>query len=177
MTSRYTFNPSFAHAIRIRALTLTELSRRAGVALATTSSAVRCHEVNLTTAVRLARVVDAAPVVPELERWALVPASPRQRPKRLSRISQPRKGATDLHPGVVPSRLGRGATGTGMRVTGGMAARGVGAASRRTSATPPVPTDAPSTRIRPAGSARQAPATTSPADLPTGAGVSDEGSC
>jgi len=33
MTSRYTFDPSFAQAIRIRGLTLTELSRRAGVAL------------------------------------------------------------------------------------------------------------------------------------------------
>jgi hypothetical protein len=168
MTSRYTFDPSFAHAIRIRGLTLTELSHRAGVVLTTTSSAVRCHEVNLTTALRLARAVDAAPVVPELERWALVPASPQQRAKRPPRISQSRKGAANLHPGLVPSRLGRGATGTGTRVTGGMA-RGLSAQRPgQHAATPPDPTNPPSPRVRPAGSARHAPGPLSPADPQTG---------
>jgi len=154
MTSRFTFSPEFAHEVRLRGLTLTELARRAGVALATASSAVRCHEVNLTTAVRLARVVDAAPVVPELERWALVPASLQQRTKRRSRISQPRKGATDLHPALVPRRGRRGATVTGMRVAGGMAP---GLSARRAGehdATPSDPADARAPRIRPAGSAR-----------------------
>jgi hypothetical protein len=169
MTSRYTFNPSFAHAIRIRGLTLTELSRRAEVVLTTTSSAVRCHEVNLTTALRLARAVDAAPVIPELERWALVPASPQQRTQRPSRITQPRKRAADQPPGLVPRRLGRGATGTGMQVAGGMA-RGLPAQrSGEPAATPSDPADAPSPRIRPTGSARRAPAPASPTDPQTGA--------
>jgi hypothetical protein len=92
MSSRYTFDPSIVHALRIRGLTLTEWARRGGVVIATASSAVHGHEVNLTTAWRLTRVLDAAPVVPALERWALVPASPQQRPKRGSRINQARRG-------------------------------------------------------------------------------------
>jgi hypothetical protein len=154
MSSRYTFDPSVVHALRIRGLTVSEWARRGGVVIATASSAVHGHEVNLTTAWRLTRVLDAAPVVPALERWALLPGSPQQPPKRGSRISQARRGATDLHPGLVPRRLGRGVTDTGMRVTGGTAGRGVSAASRRPRATPPDPTDAPAPPIRPAGSAR-----------------------
>jgi hypothetical protein len=76
MTSRIVFGPAFLQAIRVRGLTLTEVARRAPAAVATVSSAVRGHPVNITTALRLARVVNAAPIVPELETWARVPGSP-----------------------------------------------------------------------------------------------------
>ena len=75
MTSRIVFGPAFLEAIRVRGLTLTEVARRAPAAVATVSSAVRGHPVNITTALRLARVVNAAPIVPELEAWARVPGS------------------------------------------------------------------------------------------------------
>jgi predicted transcriptional regulator len=67
--SRYVFGPEFAHAVRVRGLTLTELARRADVCVPTASSAVRGRPVNLATAIRLARVVKATPVIPELELW------------------------------------------------------------------------------------------------------------
>lgn len=73
MTSRFVFGPEFAHAIRIRGLTLTEVAHRAGVVVATAASAARGHPVNMTTAVRLSRVVAAAPVIAELEAWARSP--------------------------------------------------------------------------------------------------------
>ncbi|MHB8490357.1 MAG: hypothetical protein ACYDCS_09315 [Candidatus Dormibacteria bacterium] len=75
-TSRIVFGPAFLQAIRARGLTLTEVAGRAHVVVATVSSAVRGHPVNITTALRLARVVSAAPIVPELETWARVPESP-----------------------------------------------------------------------------------------------------
>lgn len=67
MTSRIVFGPAFLEAIRVRGLTLTEVARRA--------PAVRGHAVNITTALRLARVVSAAPTVPELEAWTRGPES------------------------------------------------------------------------------------------------------
>jgi transcriptional regulator with XRE-family HTH domain len=75
MTSRIVFDAAFAHAVRIRGLTLTDLAHRAHVSVATASSAVRGRQVNIATALRLARVVGATPVVPELEAWARSPRS------------------------------------------------------------------------------------------------------
>jgi plasmid maintenance system antidote protein VapI len=69
VTSRVTFRPEFGDAVRLRGLTLTELAHRAGVCVATASSAVRERQVNLSTALRLAKVVDATPVIRELELW------------------------------------------------------------------------------------------------------------
>jgi hypothetical protein len=73
VTSRITFTPAFAYAIRIRGLTLTELARRAHVSLARTSAAAHCRQVNITTALRLAKVVSASPIVAELEEWTESP--------------------------------------------------------------------------------------------------------
>jgi hypothetical protein len=69
MTSRITFSSAFARAVRTRGLTLTELARRAHTSVATASKAVRQRQVNMTTGLRLARVVSASPIVPELEEW------------------------------------------------------------------------------------------------------------
>ena len=73
MITRIAFNADFAQAIRVRALTLTEIARRTGLALATVSSAVDGRPMNLTTAVRIATAVSAAPVVAELETWGTDP--------------------------------------------------------------------------------------------------------
>jgi predicted transcriptional regulator len=73
VTSRLAFDAELAHAIRIRGLTVTEVARRADLSLATVSSVLAGRSVNLTTALRLTRVVSASPVVPELERWGRDP--------------------------------------------------------------------------------------------------------
>lgn len=70
MTSRFVFNPAFARAVQVRGLTLAELARRANVSGATAASAVRRRRpCNMATALRLARVVEDTPILPELERW------------------------------------------------------------------------------------------------------------
>ena len=75
MTSRIVFDDEFPQAIRVRGLTLSEVALRARLSLATVSSAVRGRPVNITTAVRLAKVVSASPIIPELDEWARAPAS------------------------------------------------------------------------------------------------------
>jgi plasmid maintenance system antidote protein VapI len=74
MVTRIAFDDEFAHALRVRGLTLTELAGRAHVTVATASAAVRGRPLNVSTATRLARAVSSAPVVSELERWARAPA-------------------------------------------------------------------------------------------------------
>jgi hypothetical protein len=69
VTSRITFNSAFARAVRVRGFTLTELARQAHTSVATASKAVHQRPVNMTTGLRLARVVSASPIVPELEEW------------------------------------------------------------------------------------------------------------
>jgi transcriptional regulator with XRE-family HTH domain len=69
MRSRFIFGAEFAYGMKIRGLTLTELARRANVVIATASSAARGRPVNIQTALKLAGVVSAAPVIPELELW------------------------------------------------------------------------------------------------------------
>jgi hypothetical protein len=69
MPSRITFNSAFARAIRIRGFTLTALAGQANTSIATASRAAHQRPVNMTTGLRLARVVSASPIVPELEEW------------------------------------------------------------------------------------------------------------
>jgi hypothetical protein len=73
MITRITFDEKLAHAIRVRGITLTEVAHRANLALATVSAALSGRPVNVTTALRLTRVVSACPIVPELEAWARDP--------------------------------------------------------------------------------------------------------
>lgn len=108
MITRIAFNPDFAQAMRVRALTMTELAHRTGLALGTVSAAVEGRPVNLTTAVRLARAVSAAPVVPELEVWGGAPrpaehragsaadGSAARRPRRTSRRGSRTLGTSQL---------------------------------------------------------------------------------
>lgn len=73
MVTRIAFDEDFAHALRVRGLTLTELANRARVSVATASAAVHGRPLNVSTATRLARALAAAPVVSELEAWARAP--------------------------------------------------------------------------------------------------------
>ncbi len=67
---RYAFAVDFAHELRIRGLSLTDVAHISGVSLPTVSSAVRGKRVNITTALRIARAVAARDVVPELSAWS-----------------------------------------------------------------------------------------------------------
>lgn len=69
MASRLRFGPEFLRAVQVRSLTLPELARRAGVASATASAAVRGAPLNATTALKLARAVADAPVIDVLDQW------------------------------------------------------------------------------------------------------------
>jgi transcriptional regulator with XRE-family HTH domain len=82
MVTRIAFDEDFAHALRVRGLTLTELASRARVTVATASSAVHGRPLNVSTATRLARALASVPVVSELEAWARAPAA------RLAQIEQ-----------------------------------------------------------------------------------------
>lgn len=66
---RYRFGPALVHALRVRGLDLCRLASMAEVSPSTASSAVRGHALNLRTAMRIAKVVAASPVMPELEQW------------------------------------------------------------------------------------------------------------
>jgi transcriptional regulator with XRE-family HTH domain len=83
MVTRIAFDEEFAHALRVRGLTLTELASRARVTVATASSAVHGRPLNVSTATRLARALASVAVVSELEAWARAPAA------RLAQIEQP----------------------------------------------------------------------------------------
>jgi hypothetical protein len=69
MITRVTFAPDFAHAVKIRGLTVGALAQRAQLSGATASAAVRGKPVNMRSAVILARTVAACPVIKELEEW------------------------------------------------------------------------------------------------------------
>lgn len=69
MSTRFRFGPEFMRAVQIRGLTLTDVARHAGVALATASAAARGNAVNAATAVKLSQAVASTPVLPELEAW------------------------------------------------------------------------------------------------------------
>jgi hypothetical protein len=97
MVTRIAFDEDFAHALRVRGLTLTELANRARVTVATASSAVHGRPLNVSTATRLARALAAVPVASELEAWARAPAA------RLTQVERP--GPVPL--AAPPPTLGR----------------------------------------------------------------------
>ena len=66
---RYQFGPSFADAVRIRGLTATRLAELANVSTATAAAALHGKELQMATALRLARAVTETPVIPALEQW------------------------------------------------------------------------------------------------------------
>jgi transcriptional regulator with XRE-family HTH domain len=100
MLTRIAFDDEFAHALRVRGLTLTELARRARVTVATASSAVHGRPLNVATATRLARALAAVPVVSELEAWARAPAA------RLTQVERPAPVALP----APPPKLSRGSS-------------------------------------------------------------------
>jgi hypothetical protein len=67
MISRVAFDEAFGHAMRIRGLTLSDVARPTGFALATVSRAAAGRPVNMNTALLLAQAVFTCPIVPELE--------------------------------------------------------------------------------------------------------------
>ena len=67
---KYRFGEQFAGAVRIRGLTVSQLAERAGVSPGTVAAALHGREVQIRTALRIARAVSEAPVVPALEEWA-----------------------------------------------------------------------------------------------------------
>jgi transcriptional regulator with XRE-family HTH domain len=116
VNSRITFGAELRYAMHVRGLSLTDVARRSGVAVATASSAALGRPVNVTTALRVARAVAAQPVIPELLEWVErpstsevglrrgdsvpQPATPSANPasgtdRRTSRRRAPRPGATD----------------------------------------------------------------------------------
>ena len=69
MITRVTFAPEFAHAVKIRGLTVGDLAQRAHLSGATTSTAIHGKPVNMRSVLLLARTVGACPVIKELEEW------------------------------------------------------------------------------------------------------------
>jgi transcriptional regulator with XRE-family HTH domain len=116
VNSRITFGAELRYAMHVRGLSLTDVARRSGVAVATASSAALGRPVNVTTALRVARAVAAQPVIPELLEWVerppssevgLRPGDSTRQPspsgahpasvanRRTSRRRSPRSGGTD----------------------------------------------------------------------------------
>src|SRR5487761_1713899 len=73
MSSRITFGAELRYAMQVRGLSLTDVARHSGVAVATVSSAASGRPVNVTTALRVARAVASRPIVPELLEWVQRP--------------------------------------------------------------------------------------------------------
>jgi transcriptional regulator with XRE-family HTH domain len=69
VNSRITFGAELRYAMHVRGLSLTDVARLSGVAVATASSAAMGRPVNVTTALRVARAVAARPIIPELLEW------------------------------------------------------------------------------------------------------------
>ncbi len=69
VNSRITFGAELRYAMHVRGLSLTDVARLSGVAVATASSAAMGRPVNVTTALRVAHAVAAQPIVPELLEW------------------------------------------------------------------------------------------------------------
>jgi hypothetical protein len=105
VATRIAFDEEFAHALRVRGLTLTELASRARVTVATASSAVHGRPLNVSTATRLARALAAVPVVSELEAWARAPAG------RLAQVEQPGPISLAASPPTLGPRSSRRAGG------------------------------------------------------------------
>lgn len=67
---KYRFSGEFAEAVRVRGLTATQLAQRAGVAPATVAAALRGRDLQIQTAMRIAKAVADAPVIAALETWS-----------------------------------------------------------------------------------------------------------
>ena len=67
---KYRFGDQFADAVRVRGLTVSRLAELAGVSPGTVAAALHGREVQIRTALRIAKAVSEAPVVPALEEWA-----------------------------------------------------------------------------------------------------------
>jgi transcriptional regulator with XRE-family HTH domain len=107
VNSRITFGAELRYAMHVRGLSLTDVARHSGVAIATASSAALGRPVNVTTALRVARAVAAQPVIPELLEWIERP-SPSEVGLGRGGSTLPRPGAA-AHPAPVPEpRRGRG---------------------------------------------------------------------
>ena len=67
---KYRFSEQFADAVRIRGLTVARLAELAGVSPGTVAAALHGRDVQVRTAMRIARAVSETPVVPALEEWS-----------------------------------------------------------------------------------------------------------
>lgn len=68
---KYRFGEQFADAVRIRGLTVSGLAELAGVSPGTAAAALHGRDVQIRTALRIAKAVSEAPVVPALEEWGV----------------------------------------------------------------------------------------------------------
>ena len=102
MNSRITFGAELRYAMHVRGLSLTDVARSSGVAIATASSAALGRPVNVTTALRVARAVAAQPVIPELLDWVARPPSSEVGLRRGGSTPQPL--GSDARPVSVPDR-------------------------------------------------------------------------
>jgi hypothetical protein len=66
---RFRFGPALERALRVRGLDASSVAALADVAPATVSAAVRGRCLNVRTATRIAKVVAAHEVIPELQEW------------------------------------------------------------------------------------------------------------
>ncbi len=89
MNSRITFGAELRYAMQVRALSLTDVARQSGVAVATASSAAMGRPVNVTTALRIARDVAGRPIVPELLEWVERPRPSEVGPLERGRVLPP----------------------------------------------------------------------------------------
>ena len=92
MSTRIRFGAELGYALQVRALTLSEAARLANVAVATVSAAVDGRQVNVGTALRIARAVAACPLVPELVEWVQRPSLDEVGPPR---THEPRASGDD----------------------------------------------------------------------------------
>lgn len=107
VNSRITFGAELRYAMHVRGLSLTDVARRSGVAVATASSAALGRPVNVTTALRVARAVAAQPVIPELLEWVERPPSSEIGLRHSD--STPRQSTSGARPAPVTDRRpGRG---------------------------------------------------------------------
>jgi transcriptional regulator with XRE-family HTH domain len=102
VNSRITFGAELRYAMHVRGLSLTDVARRSGVAVATASSAALGRPVNVTTALRVARAVATQPVIPELLEWVERPMPSEVGLRRGDSAPQP--STSGAHPAPVPGR-------------------------------------------------------------------------
>jgi hypothetical protein len=113
VSTRFRFGPEFKHAVQIRGLTLSDVARRAGVALATACAAARGDAVNVSSAIRLSKAVAENPVLPELEAWVSPPGAPtvtkhdveeQLQPTKAAQVSERRRVRDQAGPGKASTR-------------------------------------------------------------------------